>query len=76
MNRGRHTSYQYRIVSKKEGSDIVGSRLWLDCTMPLQCLLYKGLKEEEQKNKIYLGQFPYLQGCLVPQASYKRRDEG
>src|SRR5258707_13410477 len=70
MNRGHHTSYQYRIVNKKEGSDIVGLRPWLDYTMPLLCLLYKGPKGEEQKNKNYLRWVPYLQGRPVPQAGY------
>src|SRR5713226_8329989 len=70
MNRGHHMSYQYRIVNKKEGSDIVGLRPWLDYTMPLLCLSYKGPKGEEQKNKNYLGRFPYLQGHPVPQAGY------
>src|SRR5713226_8913766 len=54
----------------KGGSDIVGSRPWLDYMMPPQCLSYKGPKEEEQKNKSYSGQFPYLQGHLIPQAGY------
>src|SRR5229473_8173644 len=70
MNKGRHMSYQCRIGNRKGGSDIVGSRPWPDYTTPLQRLSYKGPKGEGQKNKIYLGRFPYLQGCLAPQAGY------
>src|SRR5258707_14707956 len=70
MNKGRHTSYQYRIGNRKGGSDTVGSRPWLGYMMPLQCLSYKGAKGGGQRNKIYSGRFPYLQGCLAPQAGY------
>src|SRR5229473_6702916 len=70
MNKGRHTSYQCRTGNMKGGSDTVKSRLGLDYMMPLQCLSYKEPKGEEQKNKIYPGRFPYLQGCLIPQASH------
>ncbi|SRR5260370_40115184 len=71
MNKDLHTSYQYRRVNIKGGSNIVKKRPGPGYMMPLQCLSYKGLKEEEQKNKIHLGQFPYLQGHSIPQASYK-----
>src|SRR5229473_5475411 len=70
MNRGRHTSYQCRIGNMKGDSSTVRSRPWLDYTMLLQCLLYKGPKGEEQKNKNYLGRFPYLQGRPIHQAGY------
>src|SRR5260370_23546556 len=70
MNRGCHMSYQCRIVNTRGGSDIVRMRPWPGYMMPLQCLLYKEPKMEEQKNKSYSGRFPYLQGRLVPQAGY------
>src|SRR5258708_37658257 len=70
MNKDLHMSYQYRRVNIKGGSDIVKKRPGPGYTMPLQCLSYKGLKEEEQKNKIHLGRFPYLQGHSIPQAGY------
>ena len=70
MNKGHHTSYQYRIGNMKGGSNTVRPRPWLDYTTPLQCLSYKGSKGEGQRNKIYLGRFPYLQGHPVPQAGY------
>src|SRR5258708_37971568 len=70
MNKGRHTSYQYRIGNRKGGSNTVGSRPWLGYMTPLQCLSYKGPKGGGQRNKIYSGQFPYLQGHLAPQAGY------
>src|SRR5229473_1587741 len=70
MNRGHHTLYQCRIGNMKGDSSTVRSRPWLDYMMPLLCLSYKGPKGEEQKNKNYLGRFPYLQGRPVPQAGY------
>ncbi len=71
MNRGHHMSYQYRRANMKGGSDTVNERPGPSYTMPLRCLSYKGPEKEEQKNKIYLGWFPYLQGHLIPQAGYR-----
>src|SRR5258708_4305871 len=70
MNKGRHTSYQYRIGNMKGGIDIIRLRPRPDYTMPLQGLSYRGSKGEGHRNKIYLGRFPYLQGRLASQAGY------
>src|SRR5260221_12966019 len=70
MNKGRHTSYQCRIGNMKGGSNTVRLRPWLDYMMLLECLSYKEPKGEEQRNKIYLGWFLYLQGRRAPQAGY------
>src|SRR5713226_2796804 len=69
-------SYQYRRVNKKAGNDTVTKKSGLGYTRQPQCLSYKGLKKEEQRNKGYLGRFPHLQGfsgwatTLIPQAGY------
>src|SRR5713226_4413278 len=70
MNKDRHISYQYRRANMKGGSDTIKKRPGPSYMMLLQCLSYKGPKKEEQKNKIHSDQFPYLQGCSIPQAGY------